>query len=184
MWRWMLHGAALLSLLTFVSVVILWPSVGPGYDGVCRGEERSAEGIARTDWLLMGPHALCWSTSVIKLIRRDRPDSVRWKEYHSSDHKLTTFWTVRRTEGGFEGLGFRYESYPSSGHQLLSRLIELPYWLILAASTVAPCLDVRRSLRAWKRRSQGLCLRCGYDLRASTERCPECGTPIPANPTS
>jgi hypothetical protein len=37
---------------------------------------------------------------------------------------------------------------------------------------------VRTVRREQKRSREGLCMKCGYDLRESKERCPECGEPI------
>ncbi len=62
--------------------------------------------------------------------------------------------------------------------QLGSGKVCVPAWLIvvpLFALAVAPSVSsfVRRRVRS----RAGLCPKCGYDLRASPERCPECGTP-------
>ena len=65
----------------------------------------------------------------------------------------------------------------------------MPPWVFAAGcAVVAVALDVGRRLRRRRRgrRVQGLCPVCGYDLRSSPGRCPECGAePLVARrPTS
>jgi hypothetical protein len=55
----------------------------------------------------------------------------------------------------------------------------LPYWFISLPPAILPALWVnrRRKLRRERRRAaSGLCLNCGYDMRTTPERCPECGS--------
>ena len=55
-------------------------------------------------------------------------------------------------------------------------LLSIPlmvYLLIQAIKTPRRIVQRRRS-------KKGLCLNCGYDIRESKDRCPECGVPVPA----
>ena len=62
--------------------------------------------------------------------------------------------------------------------------IRIPGWACILATAVLPALAVRRELirRREAKVQRGICLVCGYDLRASPETCPECGTPRPQSP--
>ena len=54
--------------------------------------------------------------------------------------------------------------------------VVVPLWFPLAVFAAGPLWRWRRRRRLDRRRLLRLCPACGYDLRASPERCPECGT--------
>lgn len=63
--------------------------------------------------------------------------------------------------------------YVSTGS---THVFGLKLWLMYAAAAVLACGHLVWALRKSRRRRQGLCAMCGYDLRATPDRCPECGT--------
>jgi hypothetical protein len=83
--------------------------------------------------------------------------------------------TLCRMEGPW------FFSGPSTGGTLVPRynaraVLGVPHWACAVAAGVLPimwCFNRTRS--SGRRRARGLCFHCGYDLRATPDRCPECG---------
>ena len=51
--------------------------------------------------------------------------------------------------------------------------VRVPDWAVVLAAAVLPVATLRRRFR--EQRAIGHCRHCGYDLRATPGRCPECG---------
>ncbi|MDB5324357.1 MAG: hypothetical protein JWN40_5988 [Phycisphaerales bacterium] len=78
----------------------------------------------------------------------------------------------------FNRFGFALDYSRNSAYE--NRYLACPYWFILLLTSILPAAR----LAAWRRRrvrrlrvGAGLCQHCGYDCRATPDRCPECGRP-------
>ena len=87
----------------------------------------------------------------------------------------------------FHILGFRFAGGKLDLSNLLTchySAIVVPYWFAMLTLLPLPAFALRRTWVTWRRQHGGLCPSCGYDLRATSDRCPECGAPTasPAAP--
>jgi hypothetical protein len=115
----------------------------------------------------------------------DGGSAARMRGWRWSDTSRVDFDSTPFTKQSFDlhALRFRLVHEPlspaGSGHYVL---LQLPLWLVSPVLALLSSLFVHRRVRARRRVGANLCSQCGYDLRATPDRCPECGTVPPAVP--
>jgi len=65
-----------------------------------------------------------------------------------------------------------------TGRMIRQLTFTLPHWFVIALSCGIMIVPIRRHRRIKRQRrwgEAGCCIQCGYDLRGSPDRCPECG---------
>ncbi|MDB5291032.1 MAG: hypothetical protein JWL69_2273 [Phycisphaerales bacterium] len=144
-------------------------------------------------WAISYHGGLCYSHSLLWTedywaIRGFSP-SQNGRRFDGNGEK----WKGRSASNGFvhrtyAGFGYeRWDSVKAGDLKVTGTIwaIAVPYWSVAALFAVPPAgwlLAFRRARSAGWRLRHMRCFRCGYDLRATPERCPECGE-IPAGAT-
>jgi hypothetical protein len=85
----------------------------------------------------------------------------------------------------FDIAGFEAKKHPAFDYERYgwsclgySTSIAIPLWPFAILFSIIPLTRYMKGRRAKRAVSVGRCAVCGYDLRATPDRCPECGTAV------
>ncbi len=172
--RWLFNLAAGVSLVALVGAILLR---GRGHHYmdqlVYRGKARVLSIAALDAWI-----GVALSPQLI------RNGNVGWQYSTSASRDLKP--SDLTSADALHVLGFVYDRrrFVLQGDRDRQEfLVFVPHWSLFAGSAIVPACWVLARWRERRVRVAGCCVVCGYDLRASPDRCPECGTAAKAEMT-
>jgi hypothetical protein len=176
--RWVFTILSALSLLLCVAVVVLWvrsywrnDSIGcisadvisaasSTRGSICFWRQSDGTGRSEVGWFYERSEPVSMLAYLPELDSSD-PDP------HEVNLRLAGFalWHRRETVGGVA---------------VFEQIAVAPHWFAALVTAALPVHALRLYLHR-RKRPDGSCPSCGYDLRATPGRCPECGL-VPAAP--
>jgi hypothetical protein len=156
MLRYLTYAVSALCGVVLLATLLLWYRSSTGFDSIYVGEPWNA-------W-----HELSSADGVIsyEYERVPIPDTRPLMTYGPRSNDWVLSWGEDESHG--------------TQQHWAGLTIVCPHWFVVVACT-PPVIWVAHRWwylgRRHRRRRQGFCWACGFDLRASPERCPECGTP-------
>jgi hypothetical protein len=191
--RHVLNLLTALSLVLCVAACVLWARSHGGSEHVEVGRRRVSREREVCSWRASWASAAGGASLTLVRSTRNYTEEVAWwvlatelgrplrVSYRRDDSAAYPDWSGspgRRRWAGF-GLGSSVTGTPAGMRGRYSEAacgVVVPYWAVCAMPAVVPAVRLAHTLRRRRRRSLGLCPSCGYNLRATPDRCPECGT--------
>ena len=195
--RWLFNAATLLSLAVLIGSAAIW--VGglrwheyPTFWSASR--DPAARGLLPPTELACGPRGLDAALFIalpspvpgpplsVPTTHRGggitypvNPQAREWQRQVGRNNRWLTFLGFHARRGAV--ISYANVTAPSALVGTSYRLT-VPYWFLVCAGSLLPLAWAwawRTGRRRARRLRAGLCPRCGYDLRATPDRCPECG---------
>jgi hypothetical protein len=179
---------AAVSLLLCIATAALWVRSYYFVDGVSYAGVASSsgqQGLA-SSMSFYGMIGLTFGTKTPHAHRAPTAADVKTPTDKRFDYDMLTIGAADRSHlqyeyhfGGLLGFRLRHWKTDDTDSSVSSITITFPDWIPLLIFSITPALWLWWHRRAVRRKRVGHCLVCGYDLRATPDRCPECGTVPP-----
>jgi hypothetical protein len=181
--RFLFNFTALISLMLSITLIVLWITTYrsteyPLFDFSTKTSLHRS-GIGSTQGRMSFSYNL-WRWG--KANEEAQPMEMRSLTYSPEPPISWTYAKAPRNHG-FQLLGtqliYDYQAGTTSGGDPFSYqfyYFKIPHFHLILLCALLPAWAVRKSIRRRRARSSDECKICGYDLRATPDRCPECGT--------
>jgi hypothetical protein len=140
--------------------------------------DRFEFGVVRNDFDLGHPAGIVSDGGSPGWVEKFRRENRRGLSFDSHSARISP--TIHYATVGDRAFGFgvSHEDHLTKSRHDEYWTLSLPAWFVMLLCAILPAIWFGRQRRSARRRHQGLCPTCGYDLRATPDRCPECGTQV------